>query len=123
MCKDAEHLIKFYLSTAIKQKDEPVRHAGVQLPTSSGPDCASLFVEQGLESALSKATTLKMGASVPEVAEAKKMIDDFKAKRDKQQAKQSKGKKETKALTCNSPCLLPNSNCVTCVLCVCGVCS
>jgi len=54
---DAQHLIKFFLDSATKMKDD-----------------------QALDEALSKAKTLNMGADVKEVAEAQKVHAELKAK-------------------------------------------
>jgi hypothetical protein len=64
---DLEHVIKFYLTAAIKQKDLP-----------------------GLEAALAKATAIKMTQASPEMAEATKLHAELKAKKEKK----SKHKKQ-----------------------------
>ena len=67
---DAQHLIKFYLSTAIKQRDE-----------------------MALEQALEQAKKLKMGGEVAEVTEGYKLLAELRAKASKKRLKKPNGKK------------------------------
>ena len=74
---DLEHLIKFYLQTAIKQKDEQVNQHLFDRAVDKYP-CSRCA--QGLETALEKAAAMKMGQQHAEVAEATKLLAEFRVR-------------------------------------------